>query len=149
MDDLLEEVGSNDEIVSRVVDSHVAKGGYARVPISVGLDPRVKGLALKVYIVLASALRYTGTVSVGIRLIAEKVGANVRHVHRAIRQLEEAGHVKVVPRDRGMRGCYILTASIFHEKQGKANIKAYSQENRLIQVAVSEEHPDWPPRFDE
>lgn len=139
--------GSNDAAVEKVVDRQVADGGWARVPVEVIVDRRVKGTALRVYALMAAALRYTGTVSIGMRLISRKTGIAVRNVARAIKELEAAGHIKTVPKDRGYRGSYILTAKVFHEKQGKANLKAFSSEGRLVQVAINEADPHGTPHF--
>lgn len=144
-----ENYGSHDAAVDRVIDSQVSRGGYARIPVEVLLDRRVNGTALRVYGVIVSALRYTGTVSIGMRLISKRTGIAARNVARAIKQLEAAGHVKVIPKDRGMRASYFLTSKLFHEKQGRVNLKALSSSGRIMQVAVDRNNPDGAPHWDD
>ena len=72
--------------------------GFVQVPNSVRLDPRVTPMMLAVYISLLSYRRSADRCWPTIRQISRDVGIATRTVMRSIRNLEEAGFIRIARR---------------------------------------------------
>ena len=106
-----------------------AKTNYGRLPASVLHDPRLGKTAKLVYAELALWVFQGNVARRGQRAIADAIGVRQMSVSEAIRQLVQAGHIRIANRElsrRGQmsatqakhcRGVYELLSSVFGSKQ--------------------------------
>lgn len=109
---------------------------YARVPLDVGTDPRLKALDVRVYIILAASVWQGSTTSVGIRYLAEMSCCAKRLAMASLKRLIAAGHVERTVSGRGKRAMYVLTSPVFGQKQGNVDVVVSAPRGkRLVGVA--------------
>ena len=84
---------------------------HARVPESVGSDPKLRAKDVRIYYALSLAER-NGRATIGQRLLARSACMAQQHVSGSLVRLEAAGHIQVERRRRA-RSSYVLLAAMF------------------------------------
>ncbi len=109
-------VGHRGEPLVGHVSEPVSRSRYARIPLEVLFDSRLTARAVRVYEVLASACWHGSEVEIGKRRIAAQIKMAERLVLESLIELEVAGHIERLLRQRGQRGRYRLFSPLFCEK---------------------------------
>lgn len=112
---------------------------YTRTPLTVLRDARLSLLARVVYGELAANVFQGSVANIGLRLVAERIGASKSSVARAVRELETAGHL-VPTGEEKRRTYYTLTSPVFGQKQGRMTevVSSPSGGKRYASIAKEE-----------
>ena len=94
---------------------------WGKIPWSVGTDPALTAVDVRVYFALA-VCRRNAAVSVGTRWIGETVHLGRNIVARSLRRLVELKYVDIEGGKRGGRPTYHLTSHVFTAETGQATV---------------------------
>lgn len=108
---------------------------YARLPLEVLGDKRLKRVDVCVYAAIATVVWQGNVAKTGIRAVAEVAGCSKRIAAGSVQRLAEFGHIQVSENGRGMRASYVLTSPVFGQKQGKVDVvRSTPRGKRLVSV---------------
>ena len=119
--------------------NHFSK--FARLPIEVLMDTSITGDAVRVYGFLSTQV-WEGAVSrISQREIAQAMQVSQSKISRILSDLIRAGHVTNRSEGRGRRAWYVLTSSIFSQRQGKETIlRSRPRSVQVVSVERAESH---------
>lgn len=113
---------------------------FARTPEAVLCDVELSPWARCVYGYLAMQVWQGAVAKVGLRRIGTKLGFHRDTVSKAIEELAERGHLKVMGAGKARRS-YLLVSPVFSQKQGQETVvvSAPSGARRMVSVDLDRE----------
>ena len=127
---------------ARVNQKRISKvNHYARIPRDVLIDRGIGADAKLVYAVMAMTVFHGRVAWVGQRLIGEMLGLSQATVHRRLKELEGAGHIRRMAEGVGKRTHWELVSPVFSQKQGQETVvvSAPSGARRMVSVDLDRE----------
>lgn len=131
----------NETVSSQSVSSKLKRSPrwHGRTPAAILLDPRLDSLAVRIFGVMSLHVWQGNIAYIGMRLLAQLVGASPATVSRRIQALKDCGYITSKPVN-GKRSFYELTSPVFGEKQRdgeKVIVSSPRGHRRMVSVEVA------------
>lgn len=96
---------------------------HGRTPANALLSQDLSDFAKVVFGIMSLKVFHGNISTMGMRKLAQLCRTSKSRVHRAIAELAAEGHIAPAPKNRGQRGCYVLTSPVFGAKDRAGDVE--------------------------